>query len=327
MAFVVALVVALVATPLVASFARRVGIVDATGPLKTHRRPVAYLGGVVVFAGLVVGTVAVDRIVLLVPLVLALALGIVDDLRPISPTARLVAECGLGVVAGLAVPGDPVVRLATAGIVIVLVNAVNLLDGQDGLAAAVGAVSAFGFAVLGGDAWSYGLALTGALVGFLVYNLPPARIYLGDGGAYLLGTALALAPALTLVGTAGGSSGLGSSGLDASGTWSVLLATPLLVAVPLADTPIAVIRRPRAGHPLFAGDRSHVYDQLVDRGWTVRGSTVVLALAQVALTSAGVIAAGLGALGALVCTLCGVAVVTIVTVRGGFVGWAADREE
>ncbi len=103
------------------------------------------------------------------------------------------------------------------------------------------------------------------------------------------------------------------------------LATPLLVAVPLADTAIAIVRRLRAGHPLFAGDRSHVYDQLVDRGWTVLGSTVILALAQVVLTACGVYAAQLGTIGALACSVGAVLVVTFVAVRGGFVSGGADN--
>ena len=324
MELLVALVVALVVTPLAGSVARRSGIVDMPGPLKTHRRPVPYLGGIAVLAGLTVGVVVIDRLLLLVPLVLALAIGIVDDVRPLAATTRLVAECGLGGVAALATPGTTLVRLATGVLVVVLLNAVNLLDGQDGLAAAVAAVSALAFAVLGGDAWPFGLALAGALAGFLVFNRPPARIYLGDGGAYLLGTALALAPALTLVGTAGRPAGFDIWGLETVGSWSVWLATPLLVAVPLADTAIAVVRRLRAGRPLFAGDRSHVYDQLVDRGWTVLGSTVVLVVVQIVLASAGVFAAQLGTLGSLGCTLVGALVITVGAVRGGFVVGAGD---
>jgi UDP-GlcNAc:undecaprenyl-phosphate GlcNAc-1-phosphate transferase len=323
-ALLVALVVALIVTPLAGSVARRAGIVDVPGPLKTHRRPVPYLGGVAVLAGLTVGVVVVDRLVLMVPLVLALAIGIADDVRPLPAATRLVGECGVGGVAALAVPGTTLVRLATGALVIVLLNAVNLLDGQDGLAAAVAGVSALAFAALGGDAWPFGLALAGALAGFLVFNRPPARIYLGDGGAYLLGTALALAPALTLVGTAGTSAGFDLGGSGVSGPWSVWFATPLIVAVPLADTAIAVVRRLRAGRPLFAGDRSHVYDQLVDRGWTVLGSTVVLALVQVVLASAGVVAARLSAVGALICTFCGVLVVALVSVRAGFVVGGTD---
>ncbi len=319
MELLVALAVALIVTPLAGSVARRTGIVDVPGPLKTHRRPVPYLGGVAVLSGLTVGVVVVDRLILLVPLAIALAIGIADDVRPIPAATRLAAECGLGGVAALVIPGTTVVRLMTGALVIVLLNAVNLLDGQDGLAAGVAGVSALAFAALGGDARPFGLALAGALAGFLVFNRPLARIYLGDGGAYLLGTALALAPALALTGTVGGSVGIG-----VSGSWAVWFAMPLIVAVPLGDTAIAVVRRLRNGQPLFAGDRSHVYDQLVDRGWTVLGSTVLLALVQVVLASIGVFATRLSAVGALVCTFCIVFVMAFVGVRGGFV--AGDRD-
>lgn len=299
MEFLLAAVLAVVATPVAMLIARRTGVVDRPGPLKTHTRPVAYLGGVAVFVALLVGVGSTGRWELALPLGLALALGTVDDVHPLPPTARLALEVVVALVAAVVVPGAPVHRLLTAGLLVVLVNAVNLLDGQDGLAGAVGAVAALGFALLGGDATAYGLALAGALAGFLVFNRPPARIYLGDGGAYLLGAALALAPALTH---------------DAAG-WSVWFATPLLVAMPLLDTAVAFWRRLREHRPLFAGDRGHVYDQLVDRGRSVAASTGWCALAQVLLTAVGVLVAGLAAPVALGCTA-----VTVVVAA-----WAVHR--
>ncbi len=137
-------------TPVAGAVARRAGIVDVPGPLKTHRRPVPYLGGIAVLAGLTVGVVVADRMILLVPLVLALVIGTADDIRPLSAATRLIAEVGVGGVAALAVPGTALVAIATGGLVLVLLNAVNLLDGQDGLAAAVGMVCALGFALTGG---------------------------------------------------------------------------------------------------------------------------------------------------------------------------------
>lgn len=276
MELVLAAVITLVATPVAAAVARRTGIVDRPGPLKTHARPVPYLGGAAVFLGLGVGLVLAGQPELLVPLVLALALGIVDDARPMPPAVRLAAEAIIGVAAGLVAPGDAPSRVLTAVFVVMLLNAVNLLDGQDGLASAVGLVSALGFVWIGGDARTLGLALAGALAAFLVFNRPPARIYLGDGGAYLLGTALALAPGL-----AGGG----------AGEWSVWFAAPLVVAIPLVDTAIAVLRRARTGAPLLAGDRSHLYDQLVDRGLDVTASTAVCAGAQVVFTAVGIVLA------------------------------------
>ncbi len=185
-----------------------------------------------------------------------------------------------------------------------LLNAVNLLDGQDGLAAGVGAVSALGFAVLGGAATPVGLALAGALVGFLTLNRPPARIYLGDAGAYLVGTTLAVLPALT----------------GDPGRWSVWWAVPLLVAVPVADTAIAITRRLRSHQPVLLGDRSHVYDQLVDRGMSIGASTTTGIVLQVMFTLVGLGATRLVPAATLAVTL-GVALVAAgIATRSGLLG-------
>jgi UDP-GlcNAc:undecaprenyl-phosphate GlcNAc-1-phosphate transferase len=299
----VGLVVALAATPLAAALARRTGVVDHPGPLKTHRRPVAYLGGAAVFLGVLAGPIGAGRPSLLLPLGAALLLGTADDLRPLPARLRLGLELVIAVAAALVVPGDTAVRVAVGVLVVVLMNAVNLLDGQDGLAASVGALAALAFACLGGDATPVGLALAGALAGFLAYNRPPARIYLGDGGAYLLGTALAVLPSLAD---------------HASTSWSVWIAVPLLVAMPAADTGIAILRRLRAGRPLFTGDRSHVYDQLVDRGLSVTASTGACAAVQLVTGALGVLAARSGVALAAAVTAGALVLLVGAAIVGGF---------
>lgn len=280
-AFAIAAVVTLTATPLVRRLALRLDVVDHPGPLKIHRRPVAYLGGLAVYAGLVAGTIGGGRsLALLTPVGLALLLGLVDDRFDLSPRSRLAAEAGIGVVAAgvVRVPGTGGGGwLLTAVAVLVLVNAVNLLDGMDGLASGVALVSAAGFAaILGGAPQMMALALAGGAAAFLVFNRPPASIYLGDSGAYAIGTALALL--LVSSWADAGSAGRGLGGLA-------------LVAVPVVDTAVAVIRRARAGRPLFAGDRGHIYDQLVDRGLG-RGAVTLLCIgAQGALTGAAILVA------------------------------------
>jgi UDP-GlcNAc:undecaprenyl-phosphate GlcNAc-1-phosphate transferase len=272
--FAIALVVALALTPVARRASFALGILDRPGPLKVQREAVAYLGGVAVFAALA-AALATDHPSWIGPLALATALGVADDVRTIPPQVRLLAQCSVGVAAGFVVPAPgPAGVVVTAAFVVVLVNAVNLLDGMDALASSDVATSAFAFAILGGVARDPALALGGALLGFLVFNRPPARIYLGDGGSYLIGTALAL---------------LAASALDGRGA-SAWIALPLLVSVPLADTAIAILRRARSRRPLFAGDRSHVYDQLADRGWPV--TRIVLTLVAVQGVSAG---AGLAA--------------------------------
>jgi UDP-GlcNAc:undecaprenyl-phosphate GlcNAc-1-phosphate transferase len=301
---VVALIVTLATAPFVRRLALRFGIVDRPGPLKIHRSPVPYLGGVAVFFGVIVGPIEADRLTLLIPYLLALTLGVIDDARTITPRARLGAEVLIGVTAALVVPGPALAKLGTGVLVLMLLNAVNLLDGQDGLATGASIVSAAAFAVLGGDATSVALALAGALFAFLVFNAPPARMYLGDGGAHLVGTVLATLPVLTEHGTT---------------SWAPWIATPLIVALPLADTGIAILRRMFAGQPLLQGDRSHVYDQLVDRGWRIEISTASCVLFQGVMAAVGVLVAGLDPGAALALTATStVAVIGLAGVCGFF---------
>src|SRR5207247_2119739 len=110
------------------------------------------------------------------------------------PALRLAAEVGIGVTAAMAVGHHDAGRVVLGVVVVlVLVNAMNLLDGLDGLAAGVSVAAAAGFyVVLAGAGATLALVLAGAVAGFLVWNAPPARVYLGDSGSYLIGTALAM---------------------------------------------------------------------------------------------------------------------------------------
>jgi UDP-GlcNAc:undecaprenyl-phosphate GlcNAc-1-phosphate transferase len=303
-ALIVAFGIALVATPIAARVATRAGIVDRPGPLKVQQAPVPYLGGVAVFVAMAV-PVAFLHPALLVPLALALGLGLVDDIRGMPARLRLVLEVGIGIVAGFVAPAPgPVGVLLTAVFVVGLINAINLLDGLDGLAGGVALVSALGFALVGGAARGPGLALAGALGGFLVFNRPPARIYLGDAGAYFVGAANAI---------------LASLALGAKSSPAAWAAIPLLVAIPLADTSIAIARRLRAHRPLFAGDRSHVYDQLVDRGLTTGRATLLCAAAQAVLAAVGVLVFHLGGPWAVVLAFVVILGIVLVAGVGGFV--------
>jgi UDP-GlcNAc:undecaprenyl-phosphate GlcNAc-1-phosphate transferase len=140
-------------------------------------------------------------------------------------------------------------------------------------------------------------------VGFLVFNRPPARIYLGDGGAYVIGTALALLAALLIA----------SHETVATGA-----AVPLLVAVPVLDTAVASVRRLRARQPLFVGDRAHVYDQLVDRGRSPGVSVLLLVALQVALVLLALGVAHLDAVWAVTVAVASAVVLAGLVGVGGF---------
>ncbi len=303
LAFNVALLVGLVATPVAAKTARRFGIVDRPGPLKLQHEAIPYLGGVAVFVAMS-GPIAFARPSMLIPLALLMVLGLADDVGDLRPRLRLLLEIGIGLVAGGFVPAPGRAGfLITTAFVVGLVNAVNLLDGLDGLAGGVVAASAIGFAIIGGPVRVPALGFLGALGGFLWFNRPPARIYLGDSGAYLCGGALALFAALSLQSKAG------------TASWVTI---PLLVALPVFDTAVAILRRRRSGLALFAGDRSHVYDQLVDRGQSRVQAVLECVAAQAVLTAIGVFAIHSSAVTAVLVSTVSVCVLAVIATWGGF---------
>ena len=282
----VALVVTLVVTPLMIVVAGRTGIVDRPGALKPQTKPIPYLGGVAVLAGAAVG-VAAGRPTVIVPLAAAVVLGVADDRFDLPATVRLVGQAAVGVAVVVTCPVHlPAVAAALLlpTVTILVINGVNLIDGLDMLAAGVAAVAAVGFAVmLHGSARQLAIALGAALVGFLAYNRPPARIYLGDGGSYLLGTGLTVLLA---------------------GSWAPGVAVPVgtaalaVVAIPVAEVAFAVARRWRAHSSLMAGDRGHPYDRLVDRGWNRSAASLAYVGMEAVLAVGAVVAVHLGSMAA-----------------------------
>ena len=252
---VTAFLVTLVATPAVIVLARRTGIVDHPGALKPQTVAVPYLGGLAVWAGTMVGVLA-GRPGVAIPLTGALVLGVADDRLDLAPGLRLVGQVAIGVTIGLTIPVHLPTGLALpliGGVSVLVINGVNLIDGLDLLAGGVAAVAAVGFAVaLHGSGRQAAVAVGASSLAFLVFNRPPARVYLGDGGSYLLGTALAVLLAYSWgpgVPTAIGMATLvlvarGWSRKAASLTYiavEIMLAAGAVVAVHLVSLPTALV--------------------------------------------------------------------------------------
>jgi UDP-GlcNAc:undecaprenyl-phosphate GlcNAc-1-phosphate transferase len=305
----VAFLVAAVTAPPAALVARRLGLVDHPGPMKPQTDAVPFLGGVAVLGGMVPVLAMSDPRPLIV-LGAAFLLGLADDVRPSSPIVRLVAEVviGLGVLWIVPVRG-PIAAVAVVGITATLINGMNFLDGLDGLAGGVALAAAVGFAALAGDP-VLALALAGGVGGFLLHNRPPARIYLGDAGSYLIGAALAIL--LVRTWTPGASVGLLAVGV-------------LLVGVPLAEIATDVLRRIYTRVPLFVHERAHVYDQLVARGWG-RGAVVLAFVAtQAFLSLCAIVASRLG-VGAFLVAAGAAAVYVSLVAAGGFLSSVGPRQ-
>jgi UDP-GlcNAc:undecaprenyl-phosphate/decaprenyl-phosphate GlcNAc-1-phosphate transferase len=254
----------------------RIGYLDRPDDpvLKTHEHPAVPLGGVGIFLG--VNVAAMTRGGLDVALFLAtgivLVLGLIDDRRGLPPGVRLLVELVAALVLVLGSSGSddgPFVVVLGILLVVFAINAVNLFDGLDGLAGSAALVTALGLAWLAGGRGldtEVPLETAAALGGFLVFGWHPAKVFLGDAGAYVVGVLLA---SMILEASAGG-------------TVQLMVAAGML-GVFAIDLVVTLLRRRLAGHPLFIGDRSHVYDQLRDRAWSVPVVALSMAAAQAAI--------------------------------------------
>jgi len=175
---------------------------------------------------------------------------------------------------------DQVSLLLTLVWVIGLTNAMNFIDGVDGLATGIAAIGAASLALIevGKAPWAAAVAasISGASLGFLRWNFPPARIFLGDAGALLLGFWLAVVS-------------LAAASKTAAAT--TLLLPMLVLGVPLFDTLWAVLRRALAGKPIWSADRGHLHHRLLEKGYPVKkvlfilySVSIVLGAIAVALT-------------------------------------------
>jgi UDP-GlcNAc:undecaprenyl-phosphate/decaprenyl-phosphate GlcNAc-1-phosphate transferase len=223
--------------------------------LKIHTVPIPVLGGlgVVVAVGGALLVAGADLPLLAVAgVVMATAIGLVDDARPQPASVRVLALAVAGVPIAVGLPLDELGPSARVGVVVLLLllaNAVNLVDGQDGLAGGLGAIASVGLAAViaanGGDP-ALALVVAGALVGFLAWNLPPARVFLGNGGAYGLGALLTVLAAQATIGHG----------------WHGLLAAALCLGVFAFELTFTVARRLVGAQGLAVGDRRHSYDLL-----------------------------------------------------------------
>ena len=262
--------IALLALPAILLLCRKLDLYDSLGPLKIHNRRVPRLGGVAIAAGTLTaaflsGVVSSPRsVILLSTFILVWGTGLIDDIRGLSPWIRLTVQLGAGLLLSLAgwsirLFNMPVLdTIATCILVAAFINAFNLLDGADGVAGSVALVIVLGYALLPAGQLSLSgravaWALAGSCLAFMMFNFPPARIFMGDSGSTLLGLGIAF---------------LGLDFCAANPGLDSRLGIPIVfAALPLVDLGLSILRRLRRRAPIFEGDRQHFYDLLLQHGW------------------------------------------------------------
>lgn len=312
-AFVTALALAALLTPVVLKLALRFGAVTAPGGRHMHQKQIPRLGGVaiaistlvplavLVAAGSTMADFAVQNqgkaIGILLGSLLLCVVGALDDIRTVSARNKLLfqlAAAGLACAFGFRIQAVylPYLGAVDMGVfavpvtmvwIIGITNAVNLIDGLDGLAAGVvffAAATNFIVALVGLQTPSEAMtallmaSLMGALIGFLFYNFNPARIFMGDSGSYFLGYVLATSSLL--------------APMQKTSTTVALLVPMVALGVPIFDTLFSIVRRYFERRPVFSPDRGHIHHRLLEMGVTHRRAVLTLYGVSVALAVSAV---------------------------------------
>jgi len=287
--FVAALICAAILTPIVRKSALAWGIVDLPDQkLKKHRRPVPYLGGVAIFvafafvivASKILFTGSIRGIVgITAGATMIFLLGLVDDVRPLRPGTKLlfqVLAALIPIYTGVHIKfiDNPIGNIPlTVFWIVGITNAINLLDISDGLAGGIAFIASCCF-------WTISLitgrfndalmaaALAGAVLGFLAYNRPPARIFMGDAGSLFLGFSLATI-----------AMGEGYSLKTELG----VIAPLLILGVPIFETFFVMALRWHQGKPLMKGSPDHIPLRLMKLGYSQAAMLGILLSSQLLL--------------------------------------------
>jgi len=344
---------AYVATPAMRRLAFRSGAVTAVRARDVHTSPTPRLGGVAIFVGIASGIVFASAVPFLDPVftanrtawavlagaALVCALGIADDIWDLDWMAKLAGQVLAALVmawggvqlvtvpiAGVTIGSSYVSLIVTVVVVVIAINAVNFVDGLDGLAAgmvAIGGLAFFTYTYVLARSASPGdysslatliiAVLVGACIGFLPHNVHPARIFMGDSGSMVLGLTIAAA---AIIVTGQIDPGVVSERERIPAFIPIVL--PLMVvAIPLIDMMLAVIRRTLRGQSPFAPDAHHLHHVLLRRGHTHRWAVGVMYLWTFVLSFGTVSIVFLPGWAAALLIALGIAAACLVTFSGG----------
>jgi UDP-GlcNAc:undecaprenyl-phosphate GlcNAc-1-phosphate transferase len=285
-----AALISLTAAPLFIRLAPRIGLVDepAAAPHKRHRIPTPAVGGLVLWLSIAIASALLSSTLTTQSLtitgfgLLMLILGIVDDRIALTPVQKLAGQLAIAVLLILIGVQVRVTKIPALDITLTLLwfvgmmNAFNFVDSMDGLALGLGVIASSFFMLVTIDSGQHALAFTaaavvGACVGLFPFNASPARLFLGDSGAQLLGYYLA---ALGVAYVPGG------AGLPQGVSWF----TPILVlGVPIFDMTLVVVSRLRRGLDLGRGSWDHTYHRLLSLGLDPTRSVLLMQLGAIVL--------------------------------------------
>ena len=288
LAFLFSVLLSFALTPVIRVLAFRIGAVDVPKDARRlHKKPVPLIGGLGIFLSFSVSTLLflekIDLKILgmLLGMLVIVAIGIVDDVVPLGAKKKLLGQILAALfpvltgtrIESVMIAGEPyffpfwLSTSLTLLWIVGITNAINLIDGLDGLACGVSVISSFCLVLTAIISSSIdtvallALLLAGACLGFLPFNLHPAKMFMGDTGALMLGFALSTISVL---------------GVFKFNALVSFLVPFLILGLPASDTISSVVRRLMQGKSPFSADRGHLHHRLIDMGFSQRASVLIL---------------------------------------------------
>jgi len=296
---ITAFVITYVAIPKVIFFAEKLRLLDEAGIRASHKGSTPIFGGIAIFSGIIFSLLFwadIENIqYLLVSILIVFFVGVIDDLLVLSPFKKIVGQViatsiiiflgdlkidNMHGVLGIYDLPIWIGVLFTIFVVIVITNAFNLIDGVDGLAAGVGVISSFSFGIIAvlmeqSEMAIISFTLVGALLGFLKYNLYPAKIFMGDTGSLVVGMILSILAINSI------RYGLVTESIKLINKGPLLAI--VLLAIPLFDSlRVFVVRIFKGKHPLSPG-REHIHHTLLDLGFGHKKTSFILYFSSISI--------------------------------------------
>ena len=291
LALAVSLLISFLSVPFVKNIAVKAGAIDIPKDgRRMHKSPIPRMGGVAIFYGFIVSMLCFGDLTkelwgILFGALLIVVLGIADDIKPLPASLKLAVQiisAAIPVIMGsrihfVSVPfldnmstsivfSDILSYVFSIIWIVAVTNAVNLIDGLDGLAAGVStiaSVSILFISLIDNNSFVslISACLVGACLGFLPYNINPAKIFMGDTGSTFLGYIMAV---------------MSVQGMFKSYTVITFIMPVLILGLPLFDTSFAIIRRIINHKPIMQPDRGHLHHRLIDMGFNQKQTVSIL---------------------------------------------------
>ena len=279
--------VSLVLVPIAKNVANHVGAVDLPNERKIHKKAMPRMGGLAIFGGFLIGyilygDITTQMISILIGAFIIFLLGIFDDIKPISAKYKFLVQIIAALIVviygqiyfneltflGLKIEFNIYVSYFLSVFFIVAIsNAINLIDGMDGLSSGISSIYFATIAVIsvvlnkfGGLDIVLSLIMLGATLGFLAWNFPPAKIFMGDSGSLFLGFMISVIALLGFKVT----------------TLTSLVIPITILAIPIFDTVLAIFRRLLKGESIGSPDKEHFHHQLLKLKFSTRTSLIII---------------------------------------------------